>query len=220
MKKDELKKAFESEFNNITVSNELKAKTLKAINSSYAKKPSHFLYLKNFAAMFIVTMLCISIYFTRNIPKNETTKEPIVSNDNITYGFIETQEIINSENLNTEAMREETILLSPKSSAPLQSTSSLNDSLSKEKSISNFSSFNLGNASNDIVMADMEVTEEVKNLEIKMSEDEFLKLYPTAEKIENGYKLYEDNKEIIYIFKDGLLENTIINIKAQESYNN
>lgn len=210
MNKDELKKAFENEFNNITVSDALKEKTLKAIKSSYIKKPSHFLYLKNFAAIFVVTMLCISIYFTRNMPKNETTKAPIINNDNITYGLIESQEIIDSKNLNTESMREEAILLSPKSSAPLQSTSTLNDSLTKEKSISNFSSFNLGNASNNIVMADMEATEEVKDLEIKMSEDEFLKSYPTAEKIENGYKLYEDNREIIYIFKDGFLENTII----------
>lgn len=208
MKKAELKKAFENEFNNITVSNELKAKTLKAINSSYIKKPSHFLYLKNFAAIFIVTMLCISIYFTRNVPKYETTKESTIdnNNDNVTYGFIEAQEIINYDNSNSESMRKDTILLSPKLSAPLQSTSTLNDALTKEKSALNSFSFNLGNATNDIVMTDMKATEE----EIKMSENEFLKLYPTAEKIENGYKLYEDTKEIIYIFKDGLLENTII----------
>lgn len=212
MKKAELKKAFENEFNNITVSNELKEKTLKAINSSYIKKPSHFLYLKNFAAIFIVTMLCISIYFTRNVPKYETTKESTIdnNNDNVTYGFIEAQEIINYDNSNSDSMRKDTILLSPKLSAPLQSTSTLNDSLTKEKSALNSSSFNLGNVPNDIITSDMEATEETQKSEIKMSENEFLKLYPTAEKIENGYKLYEDNKEIIYIFKDGLLENTII----------
>ena len=71
MNKKELKSAFEKEFKNINVSNELKEKTLNAINTSSKQKTSHIPYIRNFAAVFVVTLLCLSIYFSNNSYKNQ-----------------------------------------------------------------------------------------------------------------------------------------------------
>ena len=40
-------------------------------------------------------------------------------------------------------------------------------------------------------------------------ENDFLDQYPNAEKIANGYIIYENETKITYIFKDGILENII-----------
>lgn len=174
MKKDELKKAFDKEFINITVSPKLKEKTLENIKASYIKKNSHIPYLKNFAAIFVVTMLCVSIYFTRNIPKNnnlESTNEQIV---------LDTLEDSEPSVANFESDKKERALFM----AP-----------------ANLESINYG------ILNDCSETQEVASI---TSEEDFLKLYPNAEKLENGYKIYENGKEVIYIFENGFLKNTII----------
>lgn len=210
MKKAELKKAFDNEFKNITVSDELKSKTLEAVNSTYIKH-SHLPYLKNFAAIFIVTMLCISIYFTRNTQNNnltfDTQQEEITSNfqnveDNETTGAIET--ILPQ----TEKSR-------LKSSRPQSqtTTNSIND-ISKDMYFSpqdnllmTPASFKIENANNALIAEDFgSIKEEMESETEITSEDEFLLLYPDAEKTENGYTVYKDGKEILYTFENGILK--------------
>jgi len=71
MKKEELKDVFEKEFEKISVSDELKVKTINSINTKHIGKTSHLPYLRNFAAIFTVTLLCVSIYFTNNYTKKQ-----------------------------------------------------------------------------------------------------------------------------------------------------
>ena len=65
MNKKELNQAFENEFNKISVSDELKSKTLNSIANQPTKKTSHIPYLKNFAAIFIVSLLCFILMLIR-----------------------------------------------------------------------------------------------------------------------------------------------------------
>lgn len=202
MKKAELKKAFDKEFNNIAVSNELKSKTLEAINKSYINKHSHIPYLKNFAAIFVVTMLCISIYFTRNSKEigfisNSTTNQDSSISD--LSGEIESCSMP-MEKLN-ETSREATLnsyagTVTEPQTAKTKSIFSSSASFDKTENTTNLLNDSLS----------------IANIESEQSitlEKDFLEQHPDAEKIDNGYKIYVDNKEILYVFKDGILENII-----------
>jgi len=193
MKKEELKKAFNKEFEKITISDELKTKTLNAINTNQKTKTSHLPYLRNFAAIFIVTLFCVSIYFTRNIEKSS---QDITSNETNSEATLEN---------NTPTLR--------KSVSPLETSES--EKIIKEESSMLFDTISTNNISSPSdysssfgAVQSIPATKEPEILSI--SEDEFLKQHPNAEKIEKGYVIYENNKESLYIFNDGYLENIII----------
>lgn len=197
MKKEELKKAFEKKFENIAVSNELKSKTIKAINNASIKKHSHIPYLKNFAAIFVVTMLCISIYFTRNTTKNNFISGSI--KEDSTSNFTADTEPFSA--------KEEQQLLK---SAARENPSTLQNDTKKFNISPTVNSFgamqDLQSQNTNIIFANSASTENLESENIITSEDEFLSLYPNAEKIENGYRVYENGKEILYTFENGLLK--------------
>ena len=199
MNKKELKQAFEKEFENISVSNELKDKTLNSINSNPIKRTSHLPYIKNFAAIFVVTLLCLSIYFSNNkLGKN-------LSIDEMIYGNIEK----NSDSLSTEDI---TLKRTRPSQESISNQSALDFNLYGTNSINSSTTSNYKTSG---VPAMDTVKEEAMQLDTSESlkittEDEFLAYHPEAEKIENGYIIYEDGKETLYIFNDNLLENIII----------
>jgi len=91
MNKIELKKAFEKEFEKISVSNELKSKTLNSISTHQNKKTSHIPYIRNFAAIFVVTLLCVSVFFTNNQKENQS----ISSDENKSESILELPTIEN-----------------------------------------------------------------------------------------------------------------------------
>lgn len=197
MKKEELKKAFEKKFKNIAVSNELKSKTIKAINSTSIKKPSHIPSLKNLAAIFVVTMLCLSIYFTRNTTKN-----------NFISGSIK-EDSTSSFTADTEqfSIKEEQQLLK---SAARENPSTLPNDTKKFNISPTVNSFgamqDLQSQNTNIIFDNSASTENLESENIITSEEEFLSRYPNAEKIENGYKIYKNGKEILYAFENGLLK--------------
>lgn len=213
MKKEELKKAFDKEFENITVSAELKEKTLKAINDSSNIKHSHLPYLKNFAAVFVVTMLCLSIYLTRNEPQKNINLEINSEAESISDINTQTPAIANETN---ESYAIEEVKLPQKSiqrnnKKYNQETDSLQQKTTSQKNLLMMKAPILEKQDSDnMILQDFGTLETTQSENNNISEEEFLTTYPNAEKIENGYKIYENNKEIIYVFNNGFLENTII----------
>lgn len=182
MKKDELKKAFDKKFGNIEVSKELKDKTLEKIAHT---KTSHLPYLKNFAAIFIVTFLCLSIYLARDTQKAD-----------LIYDTSEQKELNNS----TEFYRMTT---------PQDASYQTNDVILKQSANSYGTSLQSAEAVLDYSKASQELTESVNLATSTISEEEFLIQHPNSEKTKNGYILHENDKEIIYVFKDKVLDNII-----------
>lgn len=195
MKRKELKKAFEEMVKDIKVSDSLKEKT---INNIYSKNNVyHFPYwIKNCAAIFIVTCLCLSIYvinnknifYKKNIPENIIIEDSNTENSESIYlddanlyndyklkslptkNYVTTNEILNSQN----AIAESTLLE--------KSYGIIFDSI-EERSTINY---------------------------IGLSEIEFLANNPNARKTENGYIIMESGKEILYTLKDGIISEKII----------
>ena len=215
MNKKELKKAFEKEFEKIFVSDELKSKTLKAIKDTPAIKTSHIHYIRNFAAIFVVTLLCISIYFANNIPKNNSIKSNTLQDVNTSI----------SENTKNDYNRDNAIMQKSEptqNAVDSQTTGNANietfttPEISSKYSASYDAAPNFAlqatNAPNDIGLQDSSFLKEKdeKQQIISITEEDFLNQYPEAEKVESGYIIYEDGKEKIYVFKDKKLENIII----------
>jgi len=201
MNKIQLKKAFEKEFEKITVSDQLKSKTVNAINTSH-KRTSHIPYIRNFAAVFVVTLLCVSIYFTNNFSKKQFYSDNVITNETQIL-----ESTINEKQLERK-MENSTSLKS------IKPETIYNNKISKSTPSPSFYSLNdFGNIATDDLQLQMEkystdcaVPESTDTL---LSEAEFLKQYPDAEKIENGYIIYENEKQTTYIFKDGMLENIV-----------
>lgn len=207
MKKNEIKKAFDEKFSDITVSDELKEKTLKKIHKLSFQRTSHLPYLKNFAAIFVVTMLCLSIYFKGSFKQINSINS--VSHEKITYDLIENteNEILNYEDTATVQLKSRMSTPEASVSTTFGNKSELSQTESTQDTL--ISPLSVNDQYDQDVLNSISLQEdtEVKNV---MSENEFLILYPTAEKVENGYKIYQNNKEIIYIFNNGNLEDTII----------
>lgn len=189
MKKEELKKAFNEKFEKITVSNELKSKTLNAINTKQKQKTSRLPYLRNFAAIFVVTLFCISIYFTRNVEKNSQNITTGEANNNVT---LENNKTLRKSPLPSDTIESKKLI--KEEASMLFDTISTNNVYSTPDNSSSF-----GTIQSAAIPKETEI--------LSISEDEFLKQHPNAEK---GYVIYENNKESLYIFSNGYLENIII----------
>lgn len=207
MKKSEIKKAFDENFSDITVSDELKEKTLKKIHTLPLQRPSHLPYLKNFAAIFIVTVLCLSIYFRGNFKQINSINS--ISHEKITYDLTENieNEILNYEDTATDQLKSRMLTSETSISTTFGNKSELSQAESTQDTL--ISPLSLSTQYDQDVLNGISLQEDTEEKNV-MSEDEFLILYPSAEKVENGYKIYQNNKEIIYIFNNGNLEDTII----------
>lgn len=182
MKKEEIKNIFEENLKNIKVSKELKEKTL---NNIYTKNNVyHFPYwLKNCAAIFIVTCICLSIYLINNKPQfTNESNEINLNNESIHQETSDTVQLKDINNSNSFML---------KSSKPSLNYSAM-ESLQKE-------SDNLREYGSIL----MDSLEDQKS-EV-LTEEEFLLKNPDAKKTNEGYMIIENNKEVIYIFNNGLL---------------
>ncbi len=181
MKREELKNEFNKKLENIKVSDELKEKT---INKIYLKGNVYRLpyWIKNCAAIFVVTCLCLSIYTINN--KNIFTKS-IEDNDSSINLY--------SENNLSRSIKEEKI----------------SDDFSVNSNLSNFYGMYQTKSYDSAIMEDA-ISNNTENLldldkELKITEEEFLNNNPSAEKVENGYILKINNIENFYELKDGLV---------------
>lgn len=181
MKKEEIKNAFEESLKNIKVSRKLKEKTL---NNIYTKNNVyHFPYwLKNCAAIFIVTCICLSIYLINNKPQLQNESDKInLNNESInqeTAGNVQTETISNSNSFML------------KSSKPSLNYSAMESLQNASDSLREYGS---------ILMDSLESQQS----EV-LTEEEFLIKNPDAKKSNEGYMIIENNEEVIYIFKNGL----------------
>ena len=207
MNKKKLKEAFDKEFNNITVSNELKQKTLNAVEVKQNQKSLPLPYLRNFAAVFIDSLLCLSIYIVKNTPQKENitfdksnlSNETILEeSENLNSNIPELTRAINTENAapSTDLISFDTMISNSTSSTETPPTlyssgaSTLSNALQKKSQLST------PNLQKETITA--------------LSEDEFIKQHPNAEKVDNGYIIHENEKETVYIFNNKVLENIII----------
>ena len=209
MKKEELKKAFEKNFEKICVSSELKTKTLNAINTSQAKKTSHLPYLKNFAAIFVVTLLCVSIYYTKSpVKKEHSYNSNKVQDEEFPEGSDSTKNTTFQLHKSIQSSEVEESILESSPSA-LYGNILVDDFISETSntpSMDALSSAIIKDTKEKSFAADSVRAETAKSI----TETEFLNQHPDAEKIENGYIVYENDKETLYIFKNNKLENIII----------
>ena len=209
MTKKGLKKLFDKELNNIIVSDELKAKTLKEINNRKSQNVFYIPYLRNVCAIFIVAFICFSVYYANNQFFNKSFDKP---EDNIISNNAE-PEIFKARTLGTEKLNdiiledlsydiEESVVHDgvEKDSVPQQTKlKSAGPLIEKEASdgakIQSITEKHIlfGNTMNDEMSLE------------GILEDEFLLKYPEAQKIDNGYKVFENGIEQIYIFRNGLL---------------
>ena len=146
-------------------------------------------------------MLCLSIYFTRNTTKNnfisDSIKEETVSN--FTAGAEQ-----------FPIKKEQQLLKSAPRKTPYTSQSST-EKLNIAPTTNSFGSIqDLQSQNTNIIFDDSTTIKNTESKNIITSEDEFLSFYPNAEKIEDGYRIYEDGKEIIYVFENRLLKNKLV----------
>jgi hypothetical protein len=182
MKKNEINKILENELKTIKVSNELKEKTL---NNIYNKNNVYHLpiWIKNTAAIFIVTCICLSIYLANNRIKLDNSVQSLDEINNLdtniteaAYGGLEKEESLSAKK-------------TLKFSAPL------NDYVKPENATNKEIIFDTSdNLLNERLIEDSSI----------LTEEEFLLNNPEAKKLENGYLITENNEKIIYIFNNGL----------------
>lgn len=181
MKREELKNEFNKKLKNIKVSEELKEKT---INKIYLKGNVYHLpyWIKNCAAVFIVTCLCLSIYVVNN--KNIFNKSTADNENSID---------LYSENYSLRSINKENV--------------ELNDEILDSYNQNSFGMAITENATKELFSTKSNSIQDSINLDydLKITEEEFLLNNPNAIKIENGYILKVDNIEIFYELKDGLV---------------
>ena len=189
MTKKELKNAFEKKFENITVSEKLKEKTLNAVNQATQKQTSHIPYIKNIAAIFIVGILCYAIYGVNTTPYDT------------------------SINYDSEQVKQNDIPSTPEvaNSRLLKATPSMNTIEIEENTTESLYGSPQTFSKNKALLQDFSTTNTLEKNNISTTlEKDFLDQHPNAEKIDGGYVIYENQKETIYTFKNGILENIII----------
>ena len=203
MTKKELKKIFDKELNNITVSDELKEKTLKEINNRNSQNIFYIPYLRNVCAVFVVAFICFSVYYTNNQFFNKE--------DNITSNNME------SENLKARTFSPETLNSTIVKNLSYDIEESTLDKSFETKSLPQQTKLKSArpliekSTSNVIEIQPTKENGNVMNNELSLEgilEEEFLLRYPEAEKIDDGYKVFENGMEEIYIFKNGFLVKT------------
>ncbi len=201
MKKSELKSAFDKEFKNIEVSKELKAKTLKAIDETQTLKTSHLPYLRNFAAIFVVSLLCLSVYLVKN-PINRKDSE--INIQSLDINGAQTNEDLKDTSVQlfdiNEALEKSVTTTSPSNDISSNSNSrrmvkedlpdSTADSLEAPQDTDSFpeTSFMMSTRSTII------------------TEESFLAEHPDAEKTDDGYIINENDNIVLYTFTDGYLD--------------
>lgn len=190
MKKEELKKEFEEKLKNIAVSAELKERTL---NNIYSKNNVYHLpcWIKNCAAVFVVTCLCLSIYVVNN--KN------IFNKDNSANSYTENYFLqdITDENMNVDSIMDSKVLMKSYSTDSVENfTNDLDNTIFHDTQYPKIRSAPVPMLSNEL----LDSTD--KN---EISEEEFLRNNPDAKKTENGYIIIKNNVEISYELKDGFV---------------
>lgn len=181
MKREELKNEFNKKLENIKVSDELKEKT---INKIYLKGNVYRLpyWIKNCAAVLVVTCLCLSIYTVNN--KNIFTK-----------GIEDSDSSINlyNESSLSRSIKEE----------------KLSEDSSKKSDLSNFYGIYEAKSYDSAIMeeANFNITEDLSDLDktLKITEEEFLNNHPNAKKVENGYIIKINDTDIFYELENGLV---------------
>ena len=201
MKKSELKKEFEKEFKNILLSKELKTKTINLIKTIHTNKSSHLPYLRNFAAIFVVTLICLSIYITNNMSSN---------NNITTYNVPQEEATLKEQSIenNVEAKSNNTLL---RKSTIKSAKSEVYYGTTTEELASPPYQFQKANSLNNFTL-DSSISDNLEKTEsiYSLSEDEFLAQHPEAEKNEKGYIIYENEQKTLYVFKNNNLENIMI----------
>lgn len=181
MKREELKNEFNKKLENIKVSDELKEKT---INKIYLKGNVYRLpyWIKNCAAVLVVTCLCLSIYIINN--KNIFTKSIEDSDSSIN---------LYNENSLSRSLKEE----------------KLSEDSSGENDLSNFYGIYEMKSYDSAIMENTvsNITEDLSDLDktVKITEEEFLLNNPNAEKVENGYIIKINNTVVFYELKNGIV---------------
>lgn len=214
MNKKEIKDAFEKEFEQVTVSDELKQKTLKILNAPLKKPISILPYIRNLAAVFIVTLLCLSIYLAKTYPVKDHITSDMSSDSQTTSENKNEAKISNSAATATQPEK------AVETEALPSDNFSLSSSLDLETSDEYVSDFPVL-YSTEIDMPDPSIPSTMLRSSKSLmatpdtensitSEDEFIQKYPDAEKVDNGYVIYENGKETLYVFKDKVLENIIV----------
>lgn len=183
MNRDELKKLMEEEFEDIKMTDKLKLKTIKRINEVNNTNIPHFPYLKNICAIFIVSLICLCVYLNKNsfyTPKDMAKSEMVEEN------FINDSSFKDIDELEDAS--------SPKM---MKSKSFVAGSGYTEGALEDYSTTYTENAT----MRDYQMLDNGKNEAVLLTEDEFIKKYPEAEKTDKGYIINEK----LYVFEDGNL---------------
>lgn len=207
-KKNEIKQILENEFQDITVSDELKLKTLQEIKNY--SKPSLY-WLRNCAAVFIVSCLCLSLYLHEShILENNFEAEKAQTQEyaeDIESGSISIQNL-NESNLSrssttvdmTSGFGSSSNGFSTAKKENLQKSSAVIYDILSDESVSEALIMNpiQDNDENDI---DFEIGDNI---------EELLKIYPKAEKQENGYSVSIDGKVVFYEVVNGTITNILL----------
>ncbi len=197
MKKKELRKEFEERLKNITVSDDLKEKTLANI---YSKNNVYRLpyWIKNCAAIFVVTCLCLSIYIinNKNIFDKKTEDESSVKLHIEDYSL---------QSINDESLKMESSINSSEGKTLMKSaTFDSSEFFPNDINANNLApvQFSITRSTPAPILEDSYI---VHDSESVLTEEEFLKNNPNAQQTENGYKIIKDNVEIFYELKDGFI---------------
>lgn len=197
MKKEELKKKFEERLKNITVSDDLKERTLTNI---YSKNNVYRLpyWIKKCAAIFVVTCLCLSIYIVnnKNIFDKKTEDESSVKLHIEDYSL----NSINDENLKMES----SINSSEGKTLMKSATFDSSESFSNDINANNLApaQFSITRSTPAPILEDSYI---VHDSESALTEEEFLKDNHNAKKTGNGYIVVINDTEIFYELKDGFI---------------
>ena len=200
MKKEELKKEFEERLKNITVSDDLKEKTLANI---YSKNNVYRLpyWIKNCAAIFVVTCLCLSIYIVnnKNIFDKKTEDESSVKLHTEDYSL---------NSINDESLKMESSINSSEGKTLMKSaTFDSSEFFPHDINANNLApvQFSITPSTPAPILEDSYI---VHDSESALTEEEFLKDNPNAKKTGNGYMVVINDIEIFYELKDGFIYKT------------
>jgi len=223
-KKNEIKDIFEKETQNITVSKKLKKETLSAVKTH--SSPSLY-WVKNCAAVLVVSCLCLSLYLheNRNFKEhyiNETTPQDISINTEEPENLAIPESILRSapsnmmkkatpENLTHQKSISDNS--SPLFHLPTQEQSINNNLITYDTAIEKNNTDNAFFFSNTVTPENSNNLENSKDsineIEIGDTEETLLANYPHIEKYENGYCININNQTILYEITNGIISNIL-----------
>lgn len=222
-KRNELNNIFQKELNTITVSEELKNRTLNKIK----KQPTSSLYwLRNCAAVLLVSCICLSLYLHQN---------PHFLKHSDKYDAVEQDaklKIDETAHQDSELDQEKALLkASPPPQSILRSAPQKQMNALQQKSISTETNdlakqetttidnalpkpelneiTSIGTASffSSTVLEDCTTEESLDEIEIGDSEEHLLQRYPNIEKVENNYRLKTETQIILYQVENDIITN-------------